>query len=1040
MIESRFDVVTSEQLEALVARPIAGAPAVAPVSVRYRDLYLDTADEQLERRGITCRLRIGSDDTRVLTVFIGTPNDPSPPQRVEADMASADPRVAVAGDSEPARRLAAIVDSRLLEVRLELQIERVIRVAQRNLFRQPKVRVVYDRIEVRTATSSRSFQQLTIISESSSIRHAALCADLEANAGLRPIAAGTRERAQLLLKWMTREERGRAAQSEAGVALLLTHGDAIALSRQADVLFLPFERGSGIGAARTLLDRWTTSATTDVRLIGKVSAIGPMPAIEVWTAEVTTLATMPEATGQPFWMPRAEALQQAAELDVNALTALSVAIRAGLLAPVTTLDHPAPRQTMTFPGIAIPESTAAEPHVIDAETSILAFTARVLELAEDLRNPLGERVRFLAIVAANLDEFFMVRVAGIKRSAVEQSEERGANGLTAEEQLDLISRHARSIIARQYRCYESCMAEAEGHGVSIARWSDLDVPQRAELRDVVKDMSPSLTPLAMTLSPGHPFPRLRHLSLSLAVVFLDRPGSTPHFAQVEIPDDASRFVAVPGSSALIPIEELIRANIDLLYPSSVIEQAYAFRVTRGTDLELHEDRSASLIEEIERAAKQRFDQPVVRVEVEQAMPAVLRDVVLRELRRESGGAQLGARDMYEIDGPLDLSCVNALPLSPDTRLWFPGYKGADPLPTGRTIFQAIDDSDRLCHHPFDDYEATVVRFFREAASDPAVSAIKLTIYRADEDSPIMEALVRAAESQKDVIVFVELKARFDEERNVGWARRMEKAGGRVVHGIVGVKTHAKVALVVRKSNGGHRRYVHAGTGNYNAQTAKRYTDLSLFTANDEIVNDVQDLFNELTGRSRPPERLTHGCLISPKQLLPELVSKIEREAMHARAGRPARIRMKMNGLSDPDIVNALVRASQDGVKVELVVRGVCTLRPGLAGISDGITIVCAMGRFLEHSRVYHFANDGADEYFIGSADLRPRNLRRRVELLVPVLDAENRLELDQILEKYLKDPSAWVLGPDGSYVRRRAGERSAQDQLTEGLHALAPGA
>ncbi len=1029
MTESRFDVVTSEQLEALVARPFAGAPGVAPVSVRYRDLYLDTADEQLERRGITCRLRIGSDDTRALTVFIGTLNDPTPPQRVEAQVSSADPRVAVAGDSEPARRLAAIVDSRLLEVRLELQIERVVRVVARNLLRQASTRVFYDRVEVRTAASSRSFHQLTIISNGNSARHAALCADLEVNAGLRPIAAGTRERAKLLLKWMAREERGRAAQSEAGVALLLTHGDSIALSRQTSVLYLPFERGSGVGVARTLLDRWTTAAATDVRLLGKVSAIGPMPAIEVWTAEVTTLAAMPEATGQPFWITRAEALKCATELDVNALAALSVALRAGLLASRTTLDHPAPRQSMTIEGLVDTDSTM-EPHVIDAETSILAFTARVLELAEDLRNPLGERLRFLAIVAANLDEFFMVRVAGIKRAAIEQTEERGPNGLTAEEQLDLISRHAKSIIARMYRCYESCMAEAEGHGVTLARWSDLDLSQRAELRDVVKEMTPSLTPLAMTLSPGHPFPRLRHLSLSLAVVFVDRPGSTPHFAQVEIPDDVSRFISVPGSAAVIPIEELVRANLDLLYPSSVIEQAYAFRVTRGTDLELHEDRSASLIEEIERATKQRFDQPVVRVEVEQAMPAVLRDVVMRELRRESGGAQLSARDLYDMDGPLDLGCLDGLPLAPEDALWFPSFEGADPFPAGKTVFEAIDAGDRLCHHPFDDFGATVVRFFREAASDPAVTAIKLTVYRADEDSPIMAALVEAAEAGKDVIVFVELKARFDEERNVGWARRMEKAGGRVVHGIVGVKTHAKVALVVRKSAGGHRRYVHAGTGNYNAETAKRYTDLSLFTANDRIVNDVQDLFNELTGRSRPPERLTQGCLISPKQLLPELVSKIEREAQHARAGRPARIRMKMNGLSDPDIVNALVRASQDGVKVELIVRAVCTLRPGVAGVSEGISIICAMGRFLEHSRVFHFANNGAAEYYIGSADLRPRNLRRRVELVVPVLDPDNRLELDRILETYLKDPSAWVLGSDGSYVRRRAGELSAQDQLS----------
>ena len=1033
MIENRFDVVTSEQLEALLARPIPGAPSVPPVSVHYRDLYLDTADEQLERRGITCRLRVGSDDTRVLTVFIGTPDDPAPPNRYEANVASADPRIVLAGDSAPARRLAAIVDIRQLEVRLELHIERTIRVADRDWLRQPATQLLYDRIEVRTATSKRAFHQLTVVSNSARGCHEEICAELEATEGLRAIAAGTRERAQLLLKWMTREERGRAAQSQSGVSLVLTRGDSLAVSRHGDLISLPFERGSGIGVARTLLDRWTTGASTDVRLLGKVSAIGPMPAIEVWTAEVPTLTTMPESTGQACWLTRAEAMQQAASFDVNGLAALAVAIRAGLLAPATTLDHPAPRHSVRLESVSLP----ADPHIINSETSILAFTARVLELAEDARNPLGERLRFLSIVAGNLDEFFMVRVAGIKRSAGEQAEERGADGLTADEQLDLIGLHARSIIARQYRCYDACIAEAEGHGARIARWSDLDAVQRNELRGVVKEMAPSLTPLAMTLSPGHPFPRVRHLCLSLAVVFVDRPGSTPHFAQIEIPEDAPRFVAVPGAQSVMAIEELIRANLDLLYPSSVIEQAYAFRVTRGTDLELQEDRSESLIAEVERATRHRFDQPVVRVEVEQAMPAVLRDVVVRELRREQGGAALETRDLYEVDGPLDLSCLADLPLSTDPRLWFPPFRGADPLPAGQTIWTAIDEADRLCHHPFDDYEATVVRFFREAASDPAVMAIKLTIYRADEDSPIMAALVEAAERGKDVIVFVELKARFDEERNVGWARRMEAAGGRVVYGLVGIKTHAKVALVVRRSNGGHRRYVHAGTGNYNAQTARRYTDFSLLTANEQIAGDVQDLFNELTGRSRAPERLTHGCLISPHQLLPALVSRIEREAAHARAGRGGRIRMKVNGLSDPDIVNALVRASRDGVQIELVVRGVCTLRPGVPGVSEGISIVCAMGRFLEHSRIFHFANAGNDEYFIGSADMRPRNLRRRVELLVPVTTAEGENQLDHVLEAYLRDPSAWVLGADGEYVRRRASGVPAQEQMMTGAAVTA---
>lgn len=1031
MIESRFDVVTAEQLEALAERPLAKALTGPPASVLYRDLYVDTIDDHLQRRGITCRLRLGSDDRRVLTVFVGTPDAPTPPRRYDEPVESADPRIVLSGGSEPARRLAAVVDARSLEVRLELQVERTIRGAHRDWIGRPRVQLFYDRVHVVSAAASRAFHQLTVrATPRASAAHAAVCADLEGHAGLRPIAAGTRERAQLLLKWMEREERGPATHSDAGVALILTRADTLALLAAGETLVLPFDRGSGIGVARTLLDRLTHAHVADARLLGKVSSIGPHPAIEVWTSDLDPGVPIAPTAGDIVWMTRDEALRRAGDLDSNALASISVATRAGLL--TTRPPSPAaPRLSIDGRAMDLEPYAAdrAEPHLINPETSILAFTGRVLELAEDVRAPLAERLTFLSIVAANLDEFFMVRVAGIKRSTAEQAEERGSAGLSMDQQLDLIALHARSLVARQYRCYHACAAEAEGHGARIVSWSDLNVDQRQELRDIVRDLSPSLTPLAMTLSPGHPFPRLGHLCLSLAVVFVDRPGSTPHFAQIELPEDAPRFIPVPGSDAVILNEELVRANIDMLYPSSVVEQAYAFRVTRGTDLDVEESQSGSLLDAVENAARHRFDQPVVRVEVERAMPAVLRDVLMRELRREQGGAGLDSRDFYEIDGPLDLSGIGGLPLDADARLRFPPFRAAEPLPTDRDIWSVIDERDRLCHHPFDDYEATVVRFFRDAAADPAVTAIKITVYRADEDSPIMQALVDAAEAGKDVVVFVELKARFDEERNVGWAKRIESTGGRVVHGLVGIKTHAKVALVVRRHGAGLRRYVHAGTGNYNAQTARRYTDLSLFTANDAVAADVQDLFNELTGRSRAPERLTRGCLISPKQLLPELVARIEREAAHARSGRGGGIRMKINGLSDPDIVNALVRASRDGVEIDLVVRGVCTLRPGLPGISDKIRIVCTMGRFLEHSRIFHFGNAGNPEYFIGSADMRPRNLRRRVELLVPVTEAECRADLDAILTAYVTDPAAWVLTADAEYIRRRGTAPSTQDAL-----------
>jgi polyphosphate kinase len=654
----------------------------------------------------------------------------------------------------------------------------------------------------------------------------------------------------------------------------------------------------------------------------------------------------------------------------------------------------------------------------------------VLALAEDLRTPLGERLRFLAIVSENLDEFFMVRVAGLKRFAVEQAEERTPDGLTPQQQLDLISLHVKSLVARQYRCYTACAAEAAAYGARIITWSELDVGRRDQLRALMRDeLLPALTPLAMTLSPGHPFPRLRHLSLSLAVVLLDRPGSAPHFAQVELPDDAPRFTQVPGLNAVIAMEELVRANLDLLYPSSFVEQAYAFRVTRGADLEIEEDRAPSLLHAVEEASRRRFEQPVVRVEVERAMPAVLRDIVLRELRREHGGTALDTDDMFEVDGPLDLGALAQLPVTNESSLSYAAFVGADPLPREGSIWSVIRERDRLFHHPFESFDATVGRFFREAAVDSSVTAIKTTLYRAGEQSPIVAALVDAAAAGKDVVAFIELKARFDEERNVGWAKRLQDAGGRVVHGLVGIKNHAKVALVVRREGSRLRRYVHIGTGNYNAETAKRYTDLSLLTADDDLTADIQDLFNELTGSSRAPMQLTRGCLISPKQLLPELVGRIEREAAHARAGRGGLIRMKINGLSEADVINALFRASQDGVQVELVVRGVCTLRPGMTGVSDNISVVSVLGRFLEHARVFYFANAGAPDYFIGSADVRPRNLRRRVELLAPVRDAHCRAQLDTMLDTYLADPTAWELTSAGEYVRRHGAGAGAQDAL-----------
>jgi polyphosphate kinase len=1043
VIERRFDVVSAEQLEQLASAPLPLGLAGSVTRVLYRDLYIDTDDDQLQRQGIGCRLRLGSDDRRTLTLFIGKPNDQAPPRRYEAAVSTTDPRTALAGDTEPARRLTAIIDTRLLLVRLELQIERVQRSTDVDWLGRPRLHLMYDRVHVRSGSTSRAFHHLTVRGQRR--RHARfdrVTHALEQQSGLRPIVAGTPERAQLLLKWMEREERGRASVADTSAMLVITRGNRFAVFKRGDHLGFPSERGSGVGVARTMLDRCTHQAGSDCRLLGKVSSIGPSPSFEVWSAALAADGDVSRDMGEAVWLDMAGALAQASSLQADTLAGLAVAIRSGLLAEGRVSIEMRRSVEIAGWGLAAAsaegEAAVGDPHFLNSELSILEFTGRVLALAEDLRTPLAERMRYLSIVAENLDEFYMVRVAGIKRSAQEQAEERTPDGLTPQQQLDLITLHGQALVARQYRCYTACAAEAAAYGARIVAWNELDVGRRDQLRALMRDeLLPALTPMAMTLSPGHPFPRLRHLSLSLAVVLLDRPGSAPHFAQVELPHDAPRFTRIPGMNAVIAIEELVRGNLDLLYPTSVVEQAYAFRVTRGADIEIDEDRGPSLLKTVEEASLRRFDQPVVRVEVERPMPAVLRDVVLRELRREHGGGALDNSDLYEVDGPLDLGSLNELPMMSEPTLCFPKFTGADPWSGVRDIWSEIDERDRLFHHPFDAFDATVVRFFRDAAADPLVTAIKMTVYRAGEKSPIIAALIDAAAAGKDVVAFFELKARFDEERNVGWAKRLEAAGGRVVYGLKGVKNHAKVALVVRRDGRRLRRYVHIGTGNYNAESARRYTDLSLFTADEDATADVQDLFNELTGSSRAPTQLSRGCLISPAQLLPELLARIEREAAHARAGRGGHIRMKLNGLSDPEVVNALFRASQDGVRIELVVRGVCTLRPGIPGMSANIRVVSVLGRFLEHARMLCFANAGAPEYFIGSADLRPRNLRRRVELLAPVKDRACRAQLDTLLDTYLADPSAWELTSAGEYLRRHASGASAQDRLMQAEPAAA---
>jgi polyphosphate kinase len=524
----------------------------------------------------------------------------------------------------------------------------------------------------------------------------------------------------------------------------------------------------------------------------------------------------------------------------------------------------------------------------------------------------------------------------------------------------------------------------------------------------------------------------------MALILRQRAGGPPRFAELELPTTLPRFLVASangnGARTVVPIEEVIRGNLDALYPDATVEHAYAFRVTRSAEIELDEEHADDLLEEVARATTSRGQGIAVRLEVERGMPAIVRALLLENVRREQ--AAVGAPplpDVDEIGGLLDLRGVTQLELPARASATYPPFLAGRPFGEA-SVFSTVSAGDVLAHHPFDSFGETVVRFLREASADPDVAAIKITLYRVGNPSPIADALLAAAKAGKAVTVFVELKARFDEEINVAWARALEAAGGHVVRGIVGFKNHAKVTLVVRREQHGDaggtlRQYVHIGTGNYNTRSGEQYTDLSLFTTNENIAADVADLFNELTGVSAPPRGGKRSLLVAPQHLLPGIVEQIDREAAHARAGRPARITAKINGLSDPDVVRALYRASNDGVEIDLVVRGICTLRPGIPGRSERIRVSSNVGRFLEHSRIYRFANGGSPRYFIGSADLRPRNLRRRVEVLAPIDNAEHRRRLDEILTLYLDDPTAWDLRPGGEYEARARPGDSAQQAL-----------
>jgi polyphosphate kinase len=676
------------------------------------------------------------------------------------------------------------------------------------------------------------------------------------------------------------------------------------------------------------------------------------------------------------------------------------------------------------PSLAIKTLSHAAPlgAYFNRELSWLEFNGRVLHEATDERTPLLERVKFLSIFSSNLDEFIMVRVAGLKRQQAAGVTQVSPDGLTPIQQLDAIWSRVAALLEIQQACLADLLDKLGEHDVRLADMENLSPAEFGALDEYFeREVFPVLTPLA--LDPGHPFPYISNLSLSLAVRLRDPESGVEHLARVKVPKSLPRWVPVSGRPThFVPLEQVIGANLGALFSGYEVASYHVFRLTRYSDLEIPDaEEPEDLLAAIEEQVFQRRFGEVVRIEVETGMPDDMRQLLLDELRGEGAGtAPLVERDIVDAGPLLDLGDLMAfanLELKSLKPAPFQPIVPAELRDQTRSIFDVIKDGDVLLHHPFDSFSASVERFLDDAADDDNVLAIKMTLYRTSGDSAIVDSLIRAAQQGKQVAVLVELKARFDEANNITWARTLEDYGIHVAYGSAALKIHAKLALVVRREPDGVRRYVHLGSGNYNSRTARMYTDVGLLTCSPSVGADVSDLFNSLTGYAR--QRIYRKLLVAPDFLRSRFVELIQREAAHARAGRKAHIVAKMNALVDPAVIDALYGAAQSGVKIDLLVRGICCLRPQVPGMSENIRVLSVVGRFLEHSRLYYFANDGAAEYYLGSADWMPRNFDRRVEVVVPVEKPALHERMGALLSMYLSDNrQAWELRSDGRWLQR----------------------
>ncbi|MEM6839483.1 MAG: polyphosphate kinase 1 [Cyanobacteria bacterium P01_C01_bin.120] len=680
-------------------------------------------------------------------------------------------------------------------------------------------------------------------------------------------------------------------------------------------------------------------------------------------------------------------------------------------------------------------------YYFNRELSWLKFNDRVLHEAVDIRTPFLERLKFTAIFSSNLDEFFMVRISGLMDQINAGIDRKTADGLSPTQVMAAIRAHLRPKLRQQHDFFQTELRpQLQEHGIYLLDYEQLNADQQSYLKQYFESqIFPVLTPLSV--DPAHPFPRLSNLSLNLAVAVKNPDTKIQKFARIKVPSNLPRFIGLPpelvdedtvwvGST----LENIIANHLIFLFPGMEVSGHYLFRITRDADFPVRENEADDLLVAMEEEiSKRRLEGFVCRLEIEESMPDDMLENLMQELR-------VAEEDIYELTGVLDLKDLfffMSMPLpalkdQPWSALTPPRLKSVER--SEESIFSAIRKQDLLVHHPYESFSGSVQAFVESAARDPHVLTIKMTLYRTSGDSPIVQSLIKAAENGKQVVALVEIKARFDEQNNIIWARKLEDAGVHVVYGVVGLKTHTKTTLVVRREGDRIRRYVHIGTGNYNPKTSKLYTDLGILSARDDLGADLTDLFNFLTGYSR--QNNYRHLLVAPLTLRQDMLQLIEREINHVKSGQQGRIVAKMNSLVDAEMIQALYRASQAGVEIDLIVRGICCLRPGVPGVSDRIRVISIIGRFLEHARIFHFINNGDEEIYIGSADWMPRNLDRRVEAVTPVVEPEAMQELKDILDIMLTDNrQAWELGEDGVFTQRTPGAdgdvRSTHELLME---------